>query len=48
MEGHCVLGSKEKILTGGRDWNTVQSDGVAHILAQNTTQAEDGTLTNIQ
>ncbi|KAH7357400.1 hypothetical protein BKA66DRAFT_445776 [Pyrenochaeta sp. MPI-SDFR-AT-0127] len=38
---------KGKILSGGGDWNAARSDGVVHILAKYTIQAEDGILINV-
>jgi hypothetical protein len=38
---------KGKILPGSGDWNAVRSDGVIHVLAKCTIQAEDGTPINL-
>jgi hypothetical protein len=35
------------ILPGGGDWNAARSDGVVHVLAKYTIQAEDGTLISV-
>ncbi|KAF2801515.1 uncharacterized protein BDZ99DRAFT_492506 [Mytilinidion resinicola] len=35
------------ILPGGGDWNAARPDGVVHVFAKYTIQAEDGTLLNV-
>ena len=44
FEGPKIKGT---ILPGGGDWNAARPDGVVHVLAKYTIQAEDGTLINI-
>ncbi|KAF2032572.1 hypothetical protein EK21DRAFT_87159 [Setomelanomma holmii] len=36
-----------KILPGGGDWNAARPDGVVHVLAKYTIQADDSTLINV-
>lgn len=49
ITGGKIDGPKLKgtILSGGGDWNAVRDDGVVHVLAKYTIQAEDGTLINV-
>jgi hypothetical protein len=38
---------KATILPGGGDWNALRDDGVGHVFAKYTIQAEDGTLISV-
>ena len=44
FEGPRIKGT---ILAGGGDWNAARPDGVVHLLAKYTIQADDGTLISV-